>query len=343
MRNRKFVFAFVIFDVILILGIVVYLVVANPFSESVAPSISGTTTTTVSPGGSDGETYGPLSKDGEISRESMKIFGNEPPMYALTEESQKTSDGKYYTAYKGYLELDADGDGQSEYFSVSLDEYSGSFYFLARKNGQAYDYVLPGSDFMYNKDYDAQVCKGEIRGFTVDLDPSDKYLEIGVVLTRDNWEEIETLVARFDGSEVKASRVRGLLCGSENGTGVQFYTYDTIYGVHKLYRTYSLSSDRDFLFPAWDYFVDVDAEQASFLHDPTMDIRCQNLSGETVVMKAGTKFYWCRTDNETFVDVLTLDGYVYRLPVTSEIVEYPEGKQTVYHLGDQYAADLYQG
>jgi|GEM_PF-1740986 len=342
MGKRKFIYAFVAFDVLLIVGIVVYLLVANPFKESVAPSISGTTTTAVSGGDNNGQEMGPLSKDGEISREAMQVFGNEPAMYALTEESEKTSDGKYYTAYKGSIELDADGDGQSEYFCVNLDEHSGSFYFLVRKNGQAYDYVLKGKDYRFNQDYDAQVCKGEIRGFTTDLDPSDKYLEIGVVLMRDNWQEIETLVARFDGNEVKASRVKGLLSGSENGSGVQFYTYDTIYGVHKLYRTYSITNEKDFLVPGWEYFADPKVEQASFMHEPTMDIKCQNLKGDDVILSAGTKFFWCRTDNETFVDVLTTDGYVFRLPITAEKVEYPEGTQIVYHLGDQYAADLYQ-
>ncbi len=342
MHNRKFVIGFLIFDVVAILAIVLYVVIANPFKSSVAPSIS--TTATAAPTKTNNTTKkSNLSQVAEVSMESMQVMKTEPAMTALREESEKTEDGLYYTSYLGYIETDVDGDGETEYFSVSLDQPSSSFYFLARRGDKVVDYVIPSSEFAVKEEYGTNVCKGELRGFMVDLDPSDKYIEIGVMLMRDNWKEYDTIIGRFDGETIHASRVHGFLSGlpSSGQTGVQFATYDTIYGIHKLFRNYSITNDVDFLKAQGDYFADVNVEQNNYLHVIGFDIQCTNLNGDEVLLTSDSNFYWARTDNETYVDVFTNDGYVYRLPVRSEVVKYESGEQTVYYLGDKYAADVY--
>ncbi len=341
-NNKKFIIGFVIFDALLIIGIVLYIVIANPFSDSVAPSVTPTTkTTTPAESGTGSKKKGALSKVEELSMESMQVMTQEPALMGLREEANRTEDGLYYTDYLGYTESDVDGDGENEYFSISLDDHSESFYVLARKGDKVVDYVVPGTEYSFNDAYGAKVCKGELRGFTVDLNSSDKYTEIGVILMRDNWKEYDTIIARFDGEKIYASRVHGFLSGLSDSSGVQFATYDTIYGIHKLYRNYSIVDDTDFLSPQGDYFAELNVERTSYLHNLDFEITCTNLKGEQITLKPGTSFYWGRTDNATFVDMISTDGYVYRLPVREEVVHYDTGDQSVYYLGDKVSSDIY--
>jgi len=340
MHNKKFVIGFLAFDVIAIIAVVLYVIIANPFSNDVAPKVTPTSQVTAStnPSTKKKET---LSKVGELSMESMQVLSKEPSMFALKEESEKTEDGLYFLEYKGYTESDVDGDGENEYFSISLDKPSSSFYFLARKGETVVDFVIPGNEYSVKEAYGANACKGEIRGFMVDLNSNDKYIEIGVILMRDNWQEYDTIIGRFDGTSIKATVVHGFLSGVSDSSSVQFATYDTIYGVHKLYRNYTITDDADLLNPQGDYFTELNVEKTSFQHILDFDVMCTNLNGDDVTLHPGSPFYWARTDNETFVDVITEDGYVYRLPVRKEVVHYESGDQTVYFLGDKYASDIY--
>ncbi|MBP5491547.1 MAG: hypothetical protein J6Y08_01750 [Clostridiales bacterium] len=336
MKGRKFLIGFLIFDIVAVLGIAVYLLIKNPFKVNVAPNTEPESSVTASASRSAA-----FSGSDSVDMDSMKILMQAPGLVGMREESSMTEDGLYYTAFKAYLDLDMDGDGTAESVSISLDEPSCSFYVLVIKDGVAYDYVLPGTCFDYNETYGAKVCKGGIRGFTTDLDNSDSYTEVGVELMRDTWEEYKTIVVRFDGSSLLVSEVGGKLCGISNAGTVQFTLYDPFTGEHKLYRTYEFTSSRDFLDPLTPYFADLNVEKTSFSSSCEEPILCQNLSGESVELPAGKIFYMLQTDYETYVDVITSDNYVFRLPITVEEIEYESGKQKVYHLGDKYAEEIF--
>ena len=106
-------------------------------------------------------------------------------------------------------------------------------------------------------------------------------------------------------------------------------------------ENYYIVDKSDFLEPQGDYFADMNVERTSFLHNLDFEVKCQNLKGEEITLMPGTSFYWARTDNETFVDMISNDGYVYRMPVREEVVHYETGDQYVYYLGDKFASDIY--
>lgn len=336
MRRRTFIIGFLIFDILAVLIAILLFAVIQPFKPSVAPNTDATTTTIAKP-----NSQYTVSRIEDIDTESYSMFLTMPGLVGMHEESEKTADGMFYTSFKAYLDLDMDGDGVLESVSIALDKPSESFYILVMKDGTAYDYVIPGTPYKYSDIYGTNVCKGGLRGFTVDLDESDNYLEVGVELMRETWDEYETIVVRFDGSQVQASEVRGFLSGVNNAGKAQFALYDEIYGEHKLFCTYKFTADRDFLSVETPYFVDVNVEKTSFMHNLSFDVVCTNLDGTEATITAGTQFYWLRTDDSTYVDVVTTDGYVYRLPIRSDVINYEDGEQTVFFLGDKYAAELY--
>ena len=86
---------------------------------------------------------------------------------------------------------------------------------------------------------------------------------------------------------------------------MQFATYDTIYGVHKLYRNYTITDEPDFLREEGPYFTKHDVERARFMQNLATDVKCTNLNNEEVTLSGGTSVYWGRTDNETYVDLFT--------------------------------------
>lgn len=335
MNKRTFIIGFLIFDILAVLIIILLFAVIQPFKPSVAPDTNPTTT------GAQAGTPAGGTRLGDIDTASMKLMTDMPGMVGMHEEYAMTADGKYYTAFKASLDLDMDGDGIAEAVSISLDEPSCSFYVLVVKENVAYEYILPGEQFAYSDIYGAKVCKGALRGFTLDLDSSDNYVEVGVELMRDSWVDYDTIVVRFDGSKVQASQVHGFISGVDQAGKVQFATYDEIYGEHKLYRTYKMTSDADFLVPETVYFPDINVEKTSFVFTLPFDLNCKTLDGQDSVIAGGTQIYWLETDNETYVDVVTNEDIVYRLPIRAEVMQYETGEQTVFYLGDKYAADLH--
>ncbi|MBO4928222.1 MAG: hypothetical protein J5379_08250 [Clostridiales bacterium] len=339
MRNRKFIIGFLIFDIVAVLIIVLVLVIANPFEANVAP------VTTTAPGTTTQQQQtaftGALSSGSDLDRAEMEVFFDMPALVGMREESEKTSDDKYYTAYRADLDLDLDGDGELESISVSLDDHSESFYVLVNDGGNVTDYVVPGHEFGYVEKYSSKACKGNLRGYLVDLDKNDIYTEVAIEMMRDTWDEYQTLVVRYDGSAIHASVQQGMISGVSNAGSVQFSICDAVYGVHKLFKTCTITSDTDFLKPRTTYFfTDISVEKTSYVYNPGFDLAGTNLNGEPVLITMGTSFYWVRTDNETFVDVLSTEGNLYRLPVTGEVMEYASGPQTVYRLGDHDAAEI---
>ena len=98
-------------------------------------------------------------------------------------------------------------------------------------------------------------------------------------------------------------------------------------------------AETDFLKAQTEYFFsDRNVERTSYLYNTNTDISCTNLKGEATTITGGSTFYWCRTDDKTYVDVITSDNKVYRLPITKDGGE--DGSRPVYHLGDQYAAEI---
>ena len=335
MRNRKFIIGFLIFDVVAVLTILIILVAVNPFKKKVAPNTDPTTPPSTT------KATGPVSNADELDDSKIVLFTEKPNLAGLREEFQMTDDQKYYTSYKADLDLDMDGDGQIESISISLDEPSESFYVLVNDNGALTDYVVPGHEFGYKEQYAAKACKGTLRAYTMDLNSSDSYQEICIELMRDNWAEYASIMIRYDGTSIHSSVIPGMLSGVSNQGQVQFSIYDAFVGKHKMYKTYDITAETDFLQPQTDYyFVDTNVERTSFNHILDFDLACTNLAGEATVITVGTSFYWSRTDNATYVDVIGSDNCAYRLPVTSEVIEYESGAQTVYKLGDHYAADV---
>ena len=237
--------------------------------------------------------------------------------------------------------LDLDGDGEIESVSISLDDHSESFYILVNDGGNLMDYVVPGTEFTMRDQYGVKAFKGGLRGFSADLDKNDKYTEVGVEMMRDTWDEYKTIMVRYDGTKISASIVPGSLSAVNNAGAAQFSVFDPIYGVHKLYRTYSITSEVDFLKAQTEYFfTDTNVEKTSYMYNPDFNIQCTNLNGEACTITSGSLFYWSRTDYETYVDVISVDNLVYRLPITVEEYEYESGPQKVYKIGDHDAAEI---
>ncbi len=338
-RNKKYIILLAV-NIVIVVAVVLVLVFAKPFQSKNAPVITaGPTNTSVDTQPKATDTA--IPKSAELNRDEMAMYTDKPQLLGMREQSEKTEDGKYYTAWRAELDMDFDGDGSIETINVSLDDHSESFYVLVNKDGAIFDYVVPGTEFSYKQEYSAKACKGNLRGYSIDIDSSDPYTEVAVEMQRDNWEESQTLLVRFDGSAIHASLVRGMISGVSNSGLVQFGFYDAIYGLHRLYRTYMIVSDTDFLVPKTNYyFTDTNVERSSFVYNPNFDISCYNLSGDSMTIHAGSLFYWVRTDNETYVDVLTTDGDLYRLPIEKVELEYESGPQIIYRLGDHNASDI---
>lgn len=336
MRNKKFVIGFLIFDAVAVIVILFVLLIHNPFKTKVAPDTDPTTASSVIQ-----DENNPVSYSHELDSEKMKLIHSTPSLIGMREESALTADGKYYTAYRSELDLDLDGDGELESVSISLDDHSESFYILVNDQGVLTDYVIPGTEFAFREEYQAKACKGAIRGYSADLDSNDPYTEVFIELTRDSWDEYETIAVRYDGSKIHASVVPGMLSAVSNAGTVQFSYYDEIYGVHKLYRTYDITGETDFLKPETEYFfTDTNVEKTSYTYSLDFDLVCQNLKGQSSMLQKGTTFYWCRTDNETYIDVITISNTVYRLPMTKEVIEYESGPQTVIRIAGREPSDL---
>ncbi|MBP5417147.1 MAG: hypothetical protein J6Y58_06460 [Clostridiales bacterium] len=336
MRNKKFIIGFLIFDAVAVLIILFVLIIHNPFKTKVAPDTDPTTASVTTR-----DENNPISSINDLDFDKMKLVHTTPSLIGMREESALTSDGKYYTAYRSELDLDLDGDGELESVSISLDDHSESFYVLVNDQGVLTDYVIPGTEFAFREEYQAKACKGAIRGCSVDLDSNDPYTEVFIELTRDSWEDYKTIMVRYDGSKIHASVIPGVLSAVSNAGTAQFSFFDEIYGVHKLYRTYDITSDEDFLKPQTDYFfADTNVEKTSYTYILDFDIQCKNLQGQNCTLRKTTSFYWCRTDNETYVDVITTGNYVYRLPITKDEVEYESGSHAVFHLGDHEASEI---
>lgn len=336
MRNNKFIIGFLIFDAVAVLVIMFVLIVHNPFKAKVAPDTDPTTAPVTAK-----DEKNPISSISDLDFDKMKLVHTSPSLIGMREESETTPDGKYYTAYRGELDLDLDGDGEIESVSISLDEHSESFYVLVNDQGVITDFVVPGSEFAFREEYQAKACKGAIHGCSIDLDSNDPYTEVFIELTRESWDDYMTIMVRYDGSKIHASVVSGAISAVSNAGTVQFSFFDEIFGVHKLYRTYDITSEEDFLKPQTDYFfADTNVEKTSFIYNPEFEIRCKNLQGQDCTLPKASSFYWCRTDNETYVDVITTGNDVYRLPITKDEVEYESGKQAVFHLGDHEASEF---
>ena len=336
MRNKKFVIGFLVFDAVAVLVIMFVLLVHNPFKTKVAPDTDPTTASlTIS------DENNPVSYTHELDSEKMKLLHSTPTFIGMREESSLTPDGKYYTAFRSELDLDLDGDGELESVSISLDDHSESFYVLVNDQGVLTDYVIPGTEFAFREEYQAKACKGAIRGVSADLNSSDPYTEVFIELTRDSWDEYETIVVRYDGSKIHASVVQGMLSTVSNDGKVQFSFFDEIYGIHKLYRTYDITTETDFLKPETEYFyTDTNVEKTSFTYNLDFDLICQNLKGQNCKLPAGTTFYWCRTDNETYIDVITTVNTMFRLPITKEVIEYESGPQTMIRIAGREASEI---
>ena len=334
MRNSKFIIGFVIIDIVAVLAIVLILVFVNPFEAKVAPDTDATTSQVTQKSNSDA-----ASAVGDLEEDKMQLFHETPGMLGMREESAMTDDGLYYTAYRAECDLDFDGDGALESMSIELDDHSESLYVLVNDGGNLMDYVVPEKCFSYMEQYGAKACKGMFRGYTLDLDKNDPYSEVCFEMMRDNWDEYQTLVVRYDGTRIQASVVRGAISAVSNAGAVQFSIYDCVYGEHKLYRTYDITSETDFLKAQTEYFFsDRNVEKTSYLYNTNTDISCTNLKGEAAMITGGSTFYWCRTDDKTYVDVITSDNKVYRLPIQKDGGE--DGSRPVYHLGDKYAAEI---
>lgn len=334
MRSRKFIIGFVIFDIVAVLAIVLVLMLFNPFKAKVAPDTDPTTASSTQVNNANA-----ASGVGELEEDKMQLFHETPSMLGMREESVLTDDGLYYTSYRAECDLDFDGDGALESMSIELDDHSESLYVLVNDGGNLMDYVVPGKCFPYMEQYGAKACKGLFRGYTLDLDKNDPYSEVCFEMMRDTWDEYQTLVVRYDGTRIQASVVRGAIATVSNAGAVQFSIYDCVYGEHKLYKTYDITSETDFLKPQTDYFfADRNVEKTSYLYNPNKDIQCTNIKGEAATITGGSTFYWCRTDDETYVDIITTDNKVYRLPITKDGGE--DGSRPVYHLGDTYAAEI---
>ena len=338
-QNKKYLI-FLGINIFVVVVVVLILVFANPFQSKNVPEISapGTSASVLTePQATDAI----IPKTAELDRDAMAMYTDMPSLLGLRVESEKTEDGKYYTAWRAEMDMDFDGDGKIETISVSLDDHSESFYVLVNKDGNIMDYVVPGNEFSYKSEYSAKACKGELRAFSIDIDSSDPYTEVAVEMPRDNWEETQTLLVRFDGSAIHASMVHGEITGVSNSGLIQFGFYDYVYGRHKLYRTYMITDDTDFLVGKTNYyFTNTNVERSSYLYNPNFDIECYNLSGDPVTIVSGSTFYWVRTDNETYVDVLTTEGDLYRLSISKEVIEYESGPQTIYRPSDHYARDI---
>ena len=334
MRNRKFIIGFLVFDIVAVLAIVLVLVLVNPFEAKVAPDMDPTTSSVTQKNNSDA-----ASSTDELEEDKMQLFHETPSMLGMREENEMTEDGLYYTSYRAECDLDFDGDGELESMSIELSDNTESLYVLVNDGGNLMDYVVPEKCFSYMEQYGTKACKGMFRGYTVDLDKNDPYSEVCFEMMRDNWDEYQTLVVRYDGTKIQASVVRGAIYAVSNAGAVQFSVYDCVYGEHKLYKTYDITSETDFLKPQTNYFfADRNVEKTSYLYNPNTDISCTNLKGEQATITGGSTFYWCRTDDETYVDVITTDNKVYRLPITKDGGE--DGSRPVYHLGDTYAAEI---
>ena len=336
MRNKKFIIGFLIFDAVAVLVIVFVLLVHNPFAVKVAPDTNPTTTTTKLQ-----NTNNKASGIEQLESGKTELLHETPALMGMREEYTQTDDGKYTTTYRSEADLDLDGDGELESISFQLDDHSESIYVLVNDGGNLTDYVIPGTEYMYREQYGTKACKGGLRGYTVDLNKNDQYQEAFVELMRDTWDEYKTIVVRYDGTKIYASVVPGTLCALSNAGTVQFSFFDEVYGLHKLYRTYDITSDTDFLKPQTEYFfTDMNVEKTSYVYNPSFDIQCKNLNGEDCVLTTSTLFYWSRSDNETYVDVVTLDNRVYRLPITKEVFEYESGPQAAFKLGDRDASEI---
>ncbi len=334
MRNRKFIIGFVVFDIVAVLTIVLILVLFNPFEAKVAPDTDPTTASVTQKTNSDA-----ASSVGELEEDKMELFHETPSMLGMREESRMTEDGLYYTSYRAECDLDFEGDGALESMSIELDAHSESLYVLVNDGGNLMDYVVPGKCFSYMEKYGEKACKGMFRGYTVDLNKNDPYSEVCLEMMRDTWGEYQTLVVRYDGTRIQASVVRGAIAALSNAGAVQFSFYDCVYGEHKLYKTYDITSETDFLKARTDYFfADRNVEKTSYLYNTNTDIQCTNIKGEPATIPGGSAFYWCRTDDETYVDIITTDNKVYRLPITKDGGE--DGSRPVFHLGDKYAAEI---
>lgn len=336
MRNKKFIIGFLIFDAVAILVIVFVLLVHNPFAVKVAPDMDPTTASTTQPGADN-----KASGIEQLDTSKMTLLHDSASLMGMRDVSEMTEDGKYTTSFRSEIDLDLDGDGEIESVSFSLDDHSESIYVLVNDGGNLMDYVIPGTEFAYREQYGVKACKGSLRGYSVDLDKNDQYQEVFVEMMRDTWEEYQTIVVRYDGSKICASVVPGTLCAVSNAGTVQFSIFDAVYGAHKLYRTYDITSETDFLKPQTEFFfTDTNVEKTSFMYNPTFDIVCKNLKGEDCILTTSTLFYWCSTDNETYVDVITIDNRVFRLPITKDVFEYESGTQAVYKLGDHEASEI---
>lgn len=338
MRNRKFMYGFLAFDIVLIMVIAIFLIVKNPFKRKVAPNTEATSQVTVS--APSEATEEPQQSSAVVHVDTPQIFTTMPDLVGMREESTLTDDGNYYTSYKASLDLDMDGDGQIESVSISLDDHSESFYVLINDNGQLLDFVVPGLEYGYKDQYSCKACKGALQSYTADLDVNDHYQEVAVELNRDTWMECKTIVVRYDGSHICVSAVPGKLSGVSNAGEVQFYEYDYMTGQHKIYRTYALSSDIDFLRPETDYFVDTEVEQTSLVTSLNEDLVCINSYSEETTIPAGTPFYWYFTDNESYVQVITTDGSVYQLAVETEEVVDANNTQTIYRIAGHLSSDF---
>ncbi len=340
MRNRKFMMGFLIFDIALILVIALFLFIKNPFKRKVAPNTDSTTRMSTSAPSAE-EPSKPTDETSFATVENQEIYTNMPSLVGMREESTLTDDGRYYTSYKASLDLDMDGDGQIESVSISLDDHSESFYVLVNDNGQVMDKVVPGLEFTYREQYGCKACKGALQGYTLDLNTSDVYQEVALELNRDNWMEYKTIVVRYDGSKISLSVVPGKLNGVSNMGEVQFYEYDFMTGLHKLYRTYTTSADLDFLRPASDFFVDPEVERNMLVTTLDTDVRCTDAFSHKMTMPAGTSFYWYCTDNESYVEVLADDGVIYKLSVEKEEITGPtDKKETIYKIAGLPASDF---
>ncbi|MBR5975257.1 MAG: hypothetical protein IK020_08750 [Clostridiales bacterium] len=338
-QNKKYLILLGI-NIFVVVVVILVLVFAKPFQSKKSPEITAPSTSITEPTKPQATDVN-IPKSAELDRDAMAMYTDMPSLMGLRVVSEKTEDGKYYTAWRAELDMDFDGDGSIETINVSLDDHSESFYVLVNKDGNILDYVVPGTEFSYKSEYSAKACKGELRAYSIDIDSSDPYTEVAVEMPRDNWEETQTLVVRFDGSAIHASMVHGKITGVSNSGLIQFAFYDSVYGRHNLYRTYMITNDTDFLVAKTNYFfTNTNVERSSYLYNPNFDIECYNLSGDPVTIVSGSTFYWLRTDNETYVDVMTTDGDVYRLSISKEVIEYSSGPQTIYRLCGHYAADI---
>jgi len=334
MSKKATVFLWII-TVVLILLLVSFIIVFDPFALRDADASATEVTTTA-----------PLSVATESSQNTpndeywhdLSVQENVIPLTEISAEKTYTEDNDGLTAYDANLSIDIDGDGADEQVTISF--VNDVLQINVEDNRAITSHIIEASRARFTRDASGNsMLRGDIRAYSIDLNPTDVYLEIAVELSSSAYGELQTVFLRYTQGDIIEQMEYGAISGRLDQTHIQMQCYDQFYQVHLLYRNYEVAED-SILIANSDYFTNTIMEMT--ITTSSTEIPCLNEQGESIAIPGFSSLRWHSTDMETKLVLYDLEtGDYYVLPITKTVSTVDGEEVTTYLIASQPIADLY--